>query len=330
MQRVESRESRVTVEPMNSLLARDVTFRGLLMSGLLMSSLLPGLACSTIGVLDPTMPVIPEYPELDGSILAERTEEVDSHFVEPRSVEKVQYSLAVARKSISPVDHYESLWRCVRACAWLAQNHPEKSERYRYAVEGESFGRAAKQYLSNRVETHYYLAQCLGAKAATQSFPSRGLVKSMDYHIGVAYSLEGGKTFDHCGPARFWGTLMSETQDAGFGYTVGTLEQSLDLLSEACDKCPEFGENFLRFAQALEKAGEYTEARKALAKVLESSVPPDHAVEHRDWLYEAEELLTSLAGALDESYEATHPTATPRSLRDTRVVPSGWNPRTNN
>jgi len=262
--------------------------------------------CSGPEFIDPGLSKIREYPELDADVLAERIASIDEHYTEPRRPgTKVEYSLETALLSVSPVNKYEALWRAVRACAWLAHNHTDRAERLKFATQGQRLGREAILRIGYRVETHYYLAQCLAAQAKEEALPSNDLIEAMALRIRIAYAMPAGKTFDSCGPARFLGTLMVETQDAGFGYTVGTLEEGLAILRDACEKCPTFGENWLRLAQALNKAEEFGEAGDALTQVLRLEAPPDHSWEHGRWLEEAQVLQAELAGADDGSVEAT-------------------------
>jgi tetratricopeptide (TPR) repeat protein len=270
----------------------------------LVLSLLPACSAARWHTPDSTIPL--EIPESDlGLTSLERAiEEIDLNYREPRSDYRVEHSFAAAWDSISYVNKYEALWRAVRACAWLGENHPVASKRKEYATKGVTIGKHAMLKLSARVEPYYYTGLCYRALARQQVLPSAEYLEKAKYHLAVAKEIDGG--FDQCGPLRELGTLIETTARSNWkGKRLGTLAEAIELLERACDGCPEFGGNQLALARALKEAKEYDRARQALDRVLAAAVPADYTVEHREWLHEAQGLRESIAHVDDTSVEAT-------------------------
>ena len=221
--------------------------------------------------------------------LAQRMEEIDANYAEPRTPTKVQLSYETSLDSISQVNRYDALWRGTRACAWLALNHPERAGRVEFAEKGIRMGYEAAKKTSTRVESHYFLALCMGGLADVKGTATSGLVKQLRDRMLLAKAID--PAYDHCGPDRFLGVLTVET--AGYPlYNVGTTEDGLKLLRKASEKCPDFGENHLRYAKALIKDDQNDLARVELEKVLRCPKPKDYTAEHEAWLQEATQLLT--------------------------------------
>jgi tetratricopeptide (TPR) repeat protein len=252
-----------------------------------------GCGLVTVEHLHPGDPYQFEETELTSSALEKRVQDIDSHYAEPRDPEKVTYSLSIAEKSISSVNGYEALWRGMRACAWLAQNHRDRSERARYADLGLSMAQRARSIdkLSRRAETYYYAALCLGAKADLKTAPSAALVRELGDQARVAVAID--PRLDYCGGRRLLGMLIVKTADYP-DYAMGTVDEGIRQLAKAVADCPDFPENHLFLAEALVEDGQYERARTAIAAVLASVPPPDHSVEHKVWLEKAQDLLASI------------------------------------
>ena len=238
------------------------------------------------------------------TILKERIDEIDQSYAEPRTIYRVSHSLGTSKDSVSPGNNYQSLWRGVRACAWLAVNHQNSAEKKKYALEGIYLGREARQKTSVQAEAYYYSAICIGALLETIKEPRSKLLREMKYCLEVAHELDG--THDHGGPARVLGTLIVGASDYDFaGFSVGSLEEGIATLEAACSKAPMFGENWLLLAKALADAEEYQRALAAIEKVFAAEIPPDYSVEHKDWLIQAQTLKSGIAIQVDDSVPAT-------------------------
>lgn len=257
--------------------------------------------CEGLDVLAPSMedivnenPFHHEETNLTPEALADRMKEIDTLYAEPRYFEKVNHSYGVCLQSISHQNDYGALWRGARACAWVAleESRPH-SERRDYALKGIAIGKAAVDKASTSAESHYYLALCLAAYADMKQSASKEFLQRISYHAKMARELD--PKLDFCGPQRILGRLMVDTEDYPL-YAVGTAAEGLALLKEATAMCPEFGENHLVYAKALQKDDEYDQAREQLETLLTLPKPPDHSAEHEAWLKEATQLLTSLQG----------------------------------
>jgi hypothetical protein len=241
-----------------------------------------------------------ETTDLSPAMLQARMDEIDKNFEEPRSSAKVAYSYETCRLSISRVNDYGALWRGARACSWLAVNHPDRSQRLKFAEEGAAMGRAAVRKTSTRVESFYYLALCQIALLDLSSYRKKGAVEEIETNLKIAIVLD--ETFDHCGPHRFFGHLLADTHDSPLlGVTslkrkAQGVQGALEHMRKATESCPEYGENHLALAQVLIQAEQFDLARAQLEHVIASEVPEDRSAEHETWLEDANELLMDLQG----------------------------------
>lgn len=241
---------------------------------------------------------------LPAAILENRIDEIDQSYAEPRTIYRVSHSLGTSKDSVSSGNNYQSLWRGVRACSWLALNHQKPEEKKKFALEGVYLGREARQKTSLQAEAFYYSALCIGALLDTVKEPSTKLLREMKYCLEVAHELDG--TYDHGGPARVLGTLIVETADYEFvGYSLGSLEEGIAILDTACGKAPKFAENWLLLAKALADAGENQRALAAIDKIFACEIPSDYSVEHKEWIIQAQNLKSGIAVKLDDSVPAT-------------------------
>jgi hypothetical protein len=235
-----------------------------------------------------------ENTNLSASALEERMKEIDASFAEPRTPAKVKLSHETSMQSISKVNGYAALWRGARACAWLARNDSDRSERKRFAEAGMSMGKEAVKRSSTLVESYYYYALSLGAFAELKGTPTRDTVREMRDTVVMALALD--PKYDHCGPHRFLGLLMVKSADFPL-YAVGTTQEGLKHLETATTECSDYAENNLVYAEALKLEGQYAQAREELEKVIVSARPKDRSAEHDAWLEQANELLQDLQGS---------------------------------
>ena len=241
---------------------------------------------------------------LPAGVLEERIGEIDKSYEEPRTVYRVSHSLGTSKDSVSSGNGYQSLWRGVRACSWLALNHQNPEEKKKYALEGVYLGREARQKTSLQAAAYYYSAICFGALLDAVKEPITKLLREMKYCLEVAHELDG--SYDHGGPARVLGTLIVETAAYEFArYSVGNLEDGIPTLEAACGKDPVFAENWLLLAKALAQAEEYQRALVAIDKVFTCEIPSDYSVEHKEWLLQAQNLKSGIAVKIDDSVPAT-------------------------
>ena len=229
---------------------------------------------------------------LDDDALAVWIEHCDELYTEPRTVEKVTASFKFALGSLTSRDGHAAAWRVLRASAWLARNHPERERRLEHGRRGIAVGlEALGRGTSESARTHYQLALTMGAFCEVKGTCDTAFVRRMRNHAKTAQADDPG--VDHCGPGRFLGKLIVETLDYP-GYSLGTLEEALELLSTAVHGCPDFAENGLFLAEALIEDGDDEEAGRALRCVIASRAPADHTVEHATWVKRARELLEEL------------------------------------
>jgi tetratricopeptide (TPR) repeat protein len=242
--------------------------------------------------------------KLPAAVLENRITEIDTSYAEPRTIYRVSHSLGTSKDSVSPGNNYQSLWRGVRACSWLALNHQNSLEKKKYAMEGIYLGRKARQKTSVQAEAYYYSAICLGALLDVLKEPNVERLREMKYCLEVAHELDG--TCDYGGPARVLGTLIVETSDYALaGFAIGTLEEGIATLEAACSKAPKFAENWLLLARALADAGEYQRALAAIDKIFACEIPADYSVEHKNWLIQGQNLKANIAIKIDDSVPAT-------------------------
>lgn len=276
---------------------------------LLFLSLFALLALLVAGCVSVEEVIEEKYPldelaqPLSAGALDKRMSLIDEQFGEPRTPASVAHSLETAEGSISPNNDYDALWRGIRACAWLTQNHPDRAEREKFGEKGIRMGKKAIniEKLTVRPEPWYYLALCMGAYFDVKGTPDVSSVREMRDHAKMAAALD--ETFDHCGPHRFLGKLITETADTP-GYAQAPFQTGLDHLRTAVQLCPDFPENHLFLAEALIEYGKDEEAAQVLDRVLKLGPPPDHLVEHRNWLNRAAELLNEVAVDDEVSGEA--------------------------
>jgi tetratricopeptide (TPR) repeat protein len=228
-----------------------------------------------------------EVKSLTPAALDERIRKIDESYSEERSRGRVLTSYELCLDSISPGNGYAALWRGARACYWLAENSPVKSEREEYAIKGIAMGKEAIKKASNLVESHYYLALCYAAVADIRRQANRELLTTMRDRMLMAKSID--EKYDYCGAHRFLGELMVQTDPYPL-YAIGSIDEGLAHLKKAVELCPEYGENSLAYAKGLHAAELDTQAMEQLDKVLASPRPKDRTVEHQAWLEEAAKL----------------------------------------
>ena len=276
---------------------------GRILGGVALSSLLLGMTGCLQQYLDDEFVIGPRQVEIDTSelsptLLADRIQEIDNHYAEPRTPARVALSLETSLISISPVNDYEALWRGIRACSWLAKHYPSPSARKQYALRGVALGQQARAKISSRVESYYYTAQCQLALIEQGYFVARPTYREAEERLKIAVALD--PSFDHCGPHRALGKLLLAASERALvsrkGIRRTRLSEALDHVSKAVESCPEYGENRLALAQASIARQDYETARASLEEVLVSGTPEDSTAAHQRWLEEANGLLMDLAG----------------------------------
>ena len=266
------------------------------LAGLLAQGGCEGVSLEMDTLVNSPPPVRYTEQDLSAAALEERMKEVDGFYAgEPRTVKRVELSYDESAKYVSAVNGYGALWRAARACVWLAfapEEKLSKSERARYAKLGISWGREAITKASNRVESFYYQALSFAALLEITQKPNEDVMRTMRERMEMARSLD--PKFDHCGPDRFLGVLMTET-DLYPTWRVGDMKQALEHLKSAVDSCPDYVENHLEYARALKQAGRIQEARDAAGKAMGCPKPADVSrADHDDFVVEAQRFLEEL------------------------------------
>ena len=262
--------------------------------------------CGGLDLLAPSMEDIVdrnrlhfEETDLAPSVLENRMKEIDDAYSEPRTPAKVEYSYETCVHSITRVNSYAALWRGARACAWLSENHPDRSRKDEFALKGIAMGKEAVKKISaikdasSRPEPDYYLALCIANWADLHHPPASETLRRMKELMSMA--LQFDENYDYAGPHRFLGQLMVKT-DPFPTYAVGSLKEGLEHLKKATLLFPDYGENHLIYAEALKEDGKNDLARAELEKVIASARPQDRSTEHDAWLTRANEMLQDLQG----------------------------------
>jgi tetratricopeptide (TPR) repeat protein len=231
-----------------------------------------------------------ELSRAGAAIIFQQAREVDRLYAEPRSPERLEKSLELSLAAISPHDGYSMLWRAGRACAWLAERHPDLESRRRYARLGAAAGAEALRLSAASPQAHYFYALNLGLLSELEG----GSLGNLDAMVvSVRRVIELDERYDHAGGHRFMALLIDATKD-NFVAAIGTLDDALEHIDRACRLDPDYGHNHLIRAKLLIQDEEFEAAREALARVLSSPPPAHESEEHQDWLAEAGKLLAAL------------------------------------
>jgi tetratricopeptide (TPR) repeat protein len=233
----------------------------------------------------------PKVSEAPPEVIHRRAEESEEAYRSPRSVEKMERSLALALDAVSPTNGYRGLWLAARACAWLAERHPDRRMRDSHAQRGIAAAREGVRLAPDRVEPRYYLALNFGRFSDLHQ--TGKFVKEMAENAEAAIARD--ERFDRAGPHRFLGILHLRTEGkllVGFG----DLAKALKHLARAVDLFPEDAENRVAYAQTLVADEDFPAARKELEAALALPAPPDLESEHAEWLKEAAELRKKIEG----------------------------------
>ncbi len=234
-----------------------------------------------------------EQTALAGTSLERRMEEIERSYAEPRSPEKVEYSLETCSFSISPENDYAALHCGARACVWLAENATSRAAKERWALKGVSWGKAAVDKAQTQAESYYYLGRSLALLLEARGMNSKRNVRDARGHLSMARNLK--PDLDHCGPDRYLGRLIIRTREYPT-LQAGSVAEGINRLERAARECPTYGENLVDLAEGLIAIEDFERAHQVLDALQELPSPPGHTADHQAWLVRASELRIELPG----------------------------------
>jgi tetratricopeptide (TPR) repeat protein len=220
-----------------------------------------------------------EISESPAPDIEKRAQQAEDFFRRPRDVEKVKMSLEAALGGVSPGNGYRGLWQAARACAWLAERHPDLPERESYARRGAAVCREGLRLAPDRVEPYFYLALNLGR--LSDLLQTTRFLKEMAQNAETA--IQKDERFEDAGPHRFLGVLHLMTEGrllVGFG----DLDVALKHLARAAELFPDDWENRANYAEALIVDEDYPRAREELAAAERHPPPDGDPFDRQQWL----------------------------------------------
>jgi hypothetical protein len=238
----------------------------------------------------PTPTPEPNGKRLSDSEIAAHLAEADRLNREPRTVEAIVASLALAEKAFTDIDEAGAGWRASRACAWLATYHAEKSARQQYAEQGVQLGELTLSTPEPSAEAYLYQALNLGLLS---EITNSGLfrIKLMKEHALRVIELD--ERLDYAGGHRFLAILCYRTSSIPL-FAAGSAEDARTHLTQALELFPRHGENLLAMAEfhLWERKPEL--ARAYLERLEASQAPVDLSAEHQEWKRKGRELASTL------------------------------------
>ena len=258
---------------------------------LCMVPLIAGFGCRSVrGLKDKSnQPLTLTSEEAEGL----RAEGVALYLEQPRTLVSVTLAarkLEQAARTLS--DNYDVQWQTAQALAFLAENETRPSFRLEAARHGIIFARHGRELDPNRVECHYWYAINVGWFADVDRSYGLKAVGEMESALRRAIQLD--ERYDYAGPVRVLGILYLRTP--ALPVSIGSQRRGLRMLQHAVELFPDYPENYIYLAEALHDNERVSEAREALAKVLELKPWPGLQSESATWKAEAEKLLKDLPG----------------------------------
>jgi tetratricopeptide (TPR) repeat protein len=187
-------------------------------------------------------------------------------------------------------DDYDAQWQAAEAIAFVAENDEDAKKRKDAAQRGIVLARHGRELIPDRVECQYWYAINVGLLADVDRAYGLDAVKEMQAALLRATELD--ERYDLGGPLRVMGLLYLRTPAPPV--SMGSPRKGLRSLQHAVELFPDYPENYLYLAEALRDNGRVTEARAALAKLLESKPWPTRQFESSRWKTAAQKLLQSL------------------------------------
>jgi tetratricopeptide (TPR) repeat protein len=236
--------------------------------------------------VDPPRPVAtisaPEQVRADGLKL---------YAAQPRSLTRVKRAAQELEEVAGTLrDDYDAQWQAAQALAFLAEHETKPAARKEAAKRGMAIAKHGRQLNPGRVECHYWYAINVGMFADVER--SYGLSAVGEIEAALKRAIEIDERYDYAGPLRTLGVLLVRTP--GPPVSIGSARKGLRLLQRATELFPDYPENYLYLAEALRDNRRFTEAKAALAKVIESKPWPDRQLESNQWKADAQKLRQKL------------------------------------
>ncbi|NQU11632.1 hypothetical protein HQ590_12635 [bacterium] len=247
-------------------------------AGLLVVVLLFSTGCRTIGSVRgpadrPLVLTAAEAPRLQAQARARYEQQ-------PRTVARVQGAAELLEQVGQALDtDYPAQWEAARAWMFVATYAPAAAARAAAARRAVVLARQARALDPDRVEGHYWYAIAVGLLADADR--SYGLSAVGEMTAALDRAIELDERYDQAGPLRALGTLLLRAP--GPPLSIGSPRRGLRLLEKAIDHFPEYPENYLYWAEALQVAGRDAEARQALGRLVALGPVADQQRESAEW-----------------------------------------------
>ncbi|MCA9553582.1 MAG: hypothetical protein KC933_26320, partial [Myxococcales bacterium] len=238
------------------------------------------------GPYDPLLadlgPVAEPLPEGEEALLA-AADEAAAHG--PESAYMVR-SLRCANAVLAErPDDQEAAWRAARALYFLSELAGGGDEAADLAARCIDISAVATRS-GDSAAGFYYAALCMGARAQVRSLEAIGLLPQMVDAGRTALELD--PLVVHAGPHRLLGGIYLRAP--AWPTSVGDIDEALTQLGKAVALAPDWAENQLFWAEALEADERTEEARAALAEAERLMAVPEMAAWARLWAADVEKL----------------------------------------
>ncbi len=152
---------------------------------------------------------------------------------------------------------------------------------------GIAAANAARTDNPDRVEGHYWYAINVGLLADADRLYGVKAVEEMQTSLQRAIEID--EKYDEAGPLRVMGILL--VRAPGPPVSSGSPRKGLRFLQRAVALAPDYPENQLYLAEALQATGKIDEARAALHKVIDAPALSGRQAESEAWRRAAQKLL---------------------------------------
>lgn len=186
-------------------------------------------------------------------------------------------------------EHEGAAWRAARALYFLSEGAGTPNEAAQLAARCMDISSVATRS-GTSAEGFYYAALCMGARAQVRSLEAIGLLPQMVDSARAALQLD--PSIVHAGPHRLLGGIYLRAP--AWPTSVGDIDEALTQLSKAVALAPEWPENHLLWAEALEADERLDEARGALAEAERLMASPAMEAWARLWAQDVARLHEKL------------------------------------
>lgn len=210
---------------------------------------------------------------------------------QPRSLARIQRAAQELEQvaGVLPGD-YDAQWQAAQALAFLAEHESKPALRKGAAKRGMAIAQRGRGLKADRVECHYWYAINVGMFANVDH--AYGLSAVGEIKSALERAMQIDQRYDYAGPLRALGTML--VRAPGPPISIGSPRKGLHLLEQATALFPDYPENYLYLAEALQDNHRAAEARAALAKVFDSKPWPDRQLESIQWKADAQKLQQKL------------------------------------